>query len=463
MQLGRILARWKPQVWRSIRRLNKRRRRSRGREHRLDSKRAGRLASALAAATCALLGGTGGPPALAADEQPTHWRFDSALLLYDEGDRVQDASLNFVAGKLFSNGQGLSLRLGVDALTGASASGAVAALGAQTFTTPSGNASYQTTAGEIPLDPTFLDTRIAVSGTWTRPLGRRSGIDLGLSLSNEYDYFHAGVNSQFRRDFNERNTTLTAGVAVAFDDIDPVGGAPIPLAMMLPTTQTGNKLAGDTKTVLDVLLGVTQVFGQRTIGQLNYSYSDSSGYLTDPYKVLSVVDPISGNPTAGPGSLSLYLFEARPDSRAKHSLFAQVKRQIGNSVLDASYRYMTDDWGIGSHTVDLRYRWRFKSFHLQPHVRYYTQTAADFYRGVLLEGDPLPGYASADYRLSDLKGMTYGIKLGFPTAKGREWSVRVEYYDQSSETPSETQVGVLSSLYVDPTVDALIVQTGFRF
>jgi len=27
--------------------------------------------------------------------------------------------------------------------------------------------------------------------------------------------------------------------------------------------------------------------------RLNYSYSDSSGYLTDPYKILSVVDPVT--------------------------------------------------------------------------------------------------------------------------------------------------------------------------
>jgi hypothetical protein len=460
MQLSRILERWRPGVWRVIRRLHTRRRRARRRTYTLDSRRAGRIASALAAATCALLGGANGLPTEAAEQRS--WNFDSALLLYDEGDRVQDASLNFVARKSFAEGRGLSFRLGVDALTGASASGAVSALSAQTFTTPSGLSSYQTSPRELPLDPTFLDTRIAVSGTWTQPLGRRSGFDVGLSVSNEYDYFHTGVNALFRRDFNERNTTLTAGVAFAFDDIDPVGGAPVPLAEMLPPNQTGNKMGTESKDVLDILFGVTQVFGPRTIGQLNYSYSDSSGYLTDPYKLLSVVDPQTGDPVPGPGGF-LYRFENRPDSRAKHSLFAQIKRLIGNNVLDASYRLMSDDWGVDSHTIDLRYRWRFKRFYLQPHLRYYTQTAADLYRGVLLAGDPLPNHASADYRLSELDGITYGLKLGWPRGKSREWSVRVEFYDQSSKAPPEAQIGTLGSLYVDPSVDALIVQAGYRF
>ncbi len=461
MQLSRIIERWQPLFWRHLRRLARRRRRAKLRGRTFDPRRGGRIAVSLAVATGALLGSAGGLSAETAGTK--NWEFNSAVLFYDEGDRVTDASLNLVAKRSFRGGRAVKVNFGVDSLTGASASGAVPALTAQTFTSPSGNKSYDTAAGEIPLDSTFLDTRIAVAGTWTQPVGRTSGVDLGLSFSNEYDYRHIGASARFRRDFNERNTTLTAGVAFAFDDIDPVGGAPVPLAEMLPVGATGNKLGTDSKDVLDVLFGVTQVFSPRTIGQLNYAYSDSSGYLTDPYKLLSVVDPVTGAPVAGPGGLFLYRFEARPDTRAKHSLFAQVKRRVGRDILDASYRYMTDDWGVDSHTIDLRYRWRLQRSYLQPHLRYYTQTAADFYRGVLLDGDLLPNHASADYRLSELEGMTYGFKFGWPMSKGREWSARVEYYDQSSETPSETQIGALRGLYEDPTVDSLIVQAGYKF
>ena len=33
---------------------------------------------------------------------------------------------------------------------------------------------------------------------------------------------------------------------------------------------------------------------------------------------------------------------------------------------------MTDDWGVDSHTVEMRYRWSFGTDrYLQPHVRFY--------------------------------------------------------------------------------------------
>ena len=99
----------------------------------------------------------------------------------------------------------------------------------------------------------------------------------------------------------------------------------------------------------DFLIGVTHVLGRNTIGQLNYSLSIADGYLTDPYKLLSVVDRATGEPAPGPGDLDLYLFESRPDSRTKHLLFALWKHSLGRDVVDLSYRYMTDDWKIDSH------------------------------------------------------------------------------------------------------------------
>jgi hypothetical protein len=47
---------------------------------------------------------------------------------------------------------------------------------------------------------------------------------------------------------------------------------------------------------------------------LSYSYSDEHGYQSDPYKLVSIVDPVSGQPAE-------QLYESRPDSRRKQSLF----------------------------------------------------------------------------------------------------------------------------------------------
>ena len=62
---------------------------------------------------------------------------------------------------------------------------------------------------------------------------------------------------------------------------------------MSATTATSG--GSESKDVLDLLLGFTQVLDRTTVLRVNYSYSDSSGYLNDPYKILSVVDPLTGD------------------------------------------------------------------------------------------------------------------------------------------------------------------------
>lgn len=419
------------------------------------------VAGSLCAATATLLGASSGPSI--AQDAGKPWKFDASVSYYGEQDRVKDASLDVRVLRWFQRGK-LALRLAVDALTGASASGAAPSTQPQTFTTPSGNGSYNIASGTTPLDPTFLDTRIALGANWQQPVGRMGELDLGLSASNEYDYFHAGVNARYGLGLNERNTTLDFGIAFAADKVDPVGGAPVPFAPMLPEGETGNKRGDDSKNVADVLVGVTQVLGRRTVGELNYSFSRSSGYLTDPYKVLSVIDPASGLPAPGPGLPFLYQYESRPDARTKHSLFAQIKHRIGRPVMDVSYRFMTDDWGIDSHTLELHWRQPIGAkWYVQPHLRYYTQTAAEFWRPYLKAGDPLSDHASADYRLGELDAATLGLKVGWLHGGGHEASFRAEYYRQSGRAPPGAGFGSLAGLDLFPTVDAVITQFEYRF
>lgn len=187
------------------------------------------IAQGLAAATCTLLGTTVALP-VAAEEEP-QWEFDTALLHYGESDdRVRDLSLNVLARRLFADDKVLSLGLVYDSLTGASPSGAIPQDEAQTFTRPSGNAVNSGAPGELPLDDTFLDTRYALTVGWQQPIGRLYTGSAGISFSTEHDYTHTGLNLGIARDFNKRNTTVSLGAAIARDELDPEGGAPLPLA-----------------------------------------------------------------------------------------------------------------------------------------------------------------------------------------------------------------------------------------
>jgi hypothetical protein len=433
-----------------------------------------KISAAIAAATCSLLG-VAPSPSVAADADPT-WDVESAFLYYGESDgRVKDMSASVHGARDFGDERKLGFDLSVDSLTGASPSGAIASGGAQTFTSPSGRATYSTPAGEIPLDNTFHDTRVALNGSWSQPFARLYTLNAGFGFSSEFDYRHLGTNVGLTRDFNERNTTLSAAFAYGQDTIKPVGGLHVPLSVMADAMDRGEDEGGtgggsDTKNVLDVLVGFTQVLGRHTLMRVNLSYSDSSGYLTDPYKILSVVDSVTGEliartPAPGvSGPTGVYLYESRPDTRRKEGVYAEMRHDFSGKVLQVGYRYSTDDWQVDSHTIESRLRLPFgDSNYLEPHVRYYQQTAASFYRYSLSGGAPLPEFASADARLAEMSAVTVGLKYGHVSAGGNEWNARLEFYRQTAKAPSQFLIGNQLGNTQMPDFDAVILQFGYHF
>ncbi|MFK7913220.1 MAG: DUF3570 domain-containing protein [Pseudomonadales bacterium] len=416
------------------------------------------LAAALAAATGTLLGGT----AVAA-EQDVGWEVDTSVLYYGEqDDRVEDTSFSARVARRWEDGRQLTVGLTLDSLTGATPTGAAPVDQPQTFTRPSAVGQYVTAPGDTPTDDSFKDSRTAGYLSWTQPFSHVWGATAGLSFSKEYDYQHLGLNGSVSRELADGNTTLSAGIAYADDEWDPEGGVPVALAQMRGIGDLSNKAgATEDKTVLDLLLGVTQVINENMIFQANYSFSRSEGYLNDPFKFISELDS-AGNPVAGPDGLFSYRFENRPDERTGHGLFAKLKTYLGGGALDTSYRFHTDDWGIDSHTLDLRYRFNFGGrYYAEPHLRLYQQSEADFYQANLLAGAALPVEVSADYRLAEFTGTTAGIKLGRKMDNGSEVSVRVEYYNQSGDAKLTGVSGGSNGVF--PDLDAVIVQLNYRF
>lgn len=427
-----------------------------------------KITGALAAATCSLLGGAL-PEPVQAQEDP-EWNFETALLYYGEdNDRVQDISVSVLGTKSYVDDRILTLGLTADALTGASPNGSLPQSVVQTFTQPSGKDTYDTSPNDLPIDDTFRDTRLAVTGSWQQPLGRLYLMNVGVSASKEFDYLHLGLNAKISRDFNNRNTTLSGGFAIASDEVDPIGGTPTGLSQMLNVGDLSNRGGSESKELFDVILGVTQVINRKLVAQLNYSYSSSSGYLSDPFKLVSLVDGVTGEavpnlPMPSDGPSHIYLHENRPDNRSKHSLYAQAKYFMSGKVLDISYRHMNDDWEIDSHTVDLRYRWPMSSSsYIEPHFRYYTQTAADFYTLSLINGEALPDYASADYRLGEFDAITLGIKYGWKTGKGNPMNARLEFYQQSGRVARRQLIGNQVNQDNYPDLNAVIFQFGYGF
>lgn len=436
------------------------------------------IRASLTKATCLLLGAP--VVSLQASEfSVKKWDFESAILYYSEDQRVTAIEPVINAKKSLKDDASFSVKLVADVLSGASANGAVPTPQPQTFASPSGLSSYSVNANETPLDSTFHDTRFAANLTWETPVSRLVKRTTGMNFSAETDYLSLGLSTNYSFDLNKKNTTFSTGIAVNSDRIAPVGGKPDPLTEV-PTQATGGGggenedegeggeggleafFEGEPKLSADLLLGVTQILSRKTLTQLNYSYGKTSGYLTDPYKLVSVIDPSTGVPVANSTNDYLYYYEKRPDSRIRQSVYWKLNHQLTNDVIYLSYRYFWDDWNVKSHTVDLRYRFEIgKHSYLQPHYRYYQQSAADFYRYFITSTETVPEYVSADYRLGKFKSNTVGILYGLELSKTAEFNFRVEYFRQTGEGHPDVAVGALTGYDLFPDINAVIMQINY--
>ena len=431
------------------------------------------IKAALTIATAALLGSNNSSHAETVNDpsnNESEWEFESAFLLYSETDRVSAGEFILNGKKTFDEENILNLKLTIDTLTGASANGAVAQPTVQTFTRPSGNGQYKVSVGDTPLDDTFKDTRVQLNGQWTQPLASDFTGSAGVHISKEYDYLSLGINGNISVDFNRKNSSFATGFSFFHDTFSPEGGIPKAFSSMLIGDSSASDWAddfsntrlknSDSKKTAEVLFSLTQIINRRMLTQINYSFSTVKGYLTDPFKIISLVH--------NDGLSQDYLYESRPDSRQKQSVYAQSLYHFDTTILDLSYRYMWDDWKITSHTIDARYRLSLadniaSESYLQPHIRYYQQDAANFYQPFIIDSNPLPSFASADYRIGEMTAITLGVKYGMLVNNGNELSFRFEYYRQTPKNAGFSALGVLKSLELYTPVEAVIVQVTYSF
>jgi Protein of unknown function (DUF3570) len=403
----------------------------------------------LKAAACMLL--ASGVPAMArAADSPPATQLDVTGLLYGEASRVSVVEPMARITRLYSDGQILYAQFGVDVITGASPSGALPSGQTQTVTSASGNVTTRT-AGQIPLT-TFKDTRVALDGGWTRPFRSVTPTFTG-HFSREKDYQSIGAGGKFSFDFMHHLNTLTMGAGYNQDEVFPVGGTSPGLADPSVILGTGR----DSKHVTTGMIGLSHVFTRRWMMALNASRTHEQGYLTEPYKLLSVVDGSTGMPV---GELT----DKRPSARNRTSVLINSVYHLTEDVFYSSYRYYWDDWDLRSHTLDVRYRHELRNdTFLEPHLRFYTQSSSSFFRSGLIDGAPLPDFATSDYRLGPLTSVTVGATLGFvPPGSPGEWTVRLEYIGQFSDHHPKDAVGVQRQFDLYPTVNTASLVIGYH-
>jgi hypothetical protein len=440
---------------------------------------------ALAAAAAGLLASGHAKAQDAPVEQPST-TIDSALLFYHEVNRVQAIEPEVNVSHKIDEDSTFIFGIAADSLTGATPLGAVPSTLPQAYVRPykviplgtpvtvtsaSGGstvviippptgaktqtlgASTTVPPNTYPLDRGFYDQRVAAHLGWEQALTQTLKLDGGVAYSKEHDYRSESVHVGLSQDFNAHNTTVSAAVNYESNLSFPIGGTPAPLTVMNADWKGPDASLHE----VDAVVGITQVMSRRWLATLSYSYSDAHGYQTDPYKIVSVVDPVSGQPTE-------QLYESRPDLRRKQSLFFDNKIHLPSDVIAASMRAYKDDWGIKSVTADLRYRWQMgPDYYLEPHLRYYSQGAAAFFHYYLVSGEAIPEYASADTRLAKFHAQTYGLKFGMPVDETSEVNVRIEYYDQHGNGSPAGAIGQLQQQNLFPDLKAYTLLFGFTY
>ena len=429
---------------------------------------AGLLRRRLMAASCALLGAstarTQESPGPGWVDKLLQWQFESAVAYYHENGRVQAIEPVVNASRELSDGGKLALDATFDALSGSSPNGALTSRSPQTFASPSARSLatarhlYTAAPGHLPADPNYSDARFAVGSQWTVPLMRLTRTTVGGKFSYEDDFYSVSLSAALERDFNEKNTTVSIGVNDENDRIQPVGGTPVALSDFAGFAKTGNQ----SKNGAGILFGITQVLTRHWLTELSLSADRFSGYLNDPYKIASVIDPA--------GDTTRYLYENRPGSRTRRSTYWENRVGSDRSSATLSLRYVSDTWGISSDTAQLRIRWwnTSRNQYWEPTARWYRQTAADFYKAWIPSFDSTNlSYVSSDFRLGAFHAFAYGVKYGLNLGdrfgrQSSEFTVRAEYYRQTMQDTAPGP-GSLQGLNLYPGLKAIMVQFGFSY
>ncbi|NOU25514.1 MAG: DUF3570 domain-containing protein [Methylotenera sp.] len=321
-----------------------------------------------------------------------------------------------------------------------------------------------------------------------------AGVDAGAGLSVEKDYKSRFLNLAGHLDFNQKLTTLNFGFNYAnsdtsakldpdslqfystdnydnsyydFVEIDADGNdvwkilpkKPLVSAGEVETTydlktlqKTSAKLLGNRQD-WSAQLGVTQILNKDALVEFNMGYTRSAGYLGNPYKLVTLISinpstaELSSNEVLPIYGSAMTLLEIRPDERNQFNWNLGYKQYINtfNAALHLDYRYSHDDWGIKAHTIQADWTQPLgASWTVTPHLRYYSQSSADFYLPYIKTvqvydadtseavASPLnramPKYYSSDQRLSGFGTLSGGLIVNKQFNKGVSLETGLEYY-----------------------------------
>lgn len=214
----------------------------------------------------------------------------------------------------------------------------------------------------------------------------RGGATLGYYHSVESDYLGRQLSASYARDVRGDQLNLSVGTSFGWDDIEPLAD------------QRGDAGA-DRKNTLHVNAVATRILTPVSVVRVGVEVNRVTGLQHSPYRLVY----------AGGTSVA----ERHPDSRLRRDAFVKFHQYLANrSSLKLDYRLYDDDWGIFSHEVAGGLsQYLTRGLYAQYEYRWYTQSAADFWRPEYATTGGVDGYLTGDYRMSPMSSHLFGFSL----------------------------------------------------
>jgi hypothetical protein len=231
---------------------------------------------------------------------------------------------------------------------------------------------------------TIRDHRSAATVALTHDAGGNDTTTVDATYSQERDYHSTALGAERTLPLN---AALTFGFGGSFshDRIEPTD------ALLY-------------ERVLRALKNTTSAFASLSLVLDRYSVVESgiqldyqSGYLSDPYKLVSVGDALDS--------------DTRPDRRSEAAWLVRYRLAVNeNAALHLDSRLSINSWG--QHSLTLEASW-YQSvsggWQLVPGLRYYSQSRARFYAPFFAaNGGP---FFSSDYRLGAFGAVAANLNL----------------------------------------------------
>lgn len=265
-------------------------------------------------------------------------------------------------------------------------------LGIDTYTSASSDKIDPNTVSSA----SYQDVRVYPSANYSyENLEKNYILNGGLSFSAEFDYTSIGANAGFTKISKDKNREFSVKGMAFFDTWKVI----LPVELRSNPSDANIK-QGDMKPRTSYNLGLTlsQVVNKNFQLAFLSDVGYQQGLLATKFNRVYF------------GDLSNVKSEKLPDTRFKLPVGVRANYFLGDRiVLRTFYRYYWDNWGINSHTISLEPSIKLSAFSsLSVPYRYYTQTAADYFKPIFLHGLAEEFYTS-DYDLSKFSSNMIGL------------------------------------------------------